>query len=305
MELHQIRYFLALCETLNFTRAAEKCNVTQPSLTRAIQGLEAELGGPLFRRERNHSHLTELGRMMRPFLEQVLAQSEAAKKRAKDFVQLKDTPLSLGIMCTIGPARLLGLFSNFSRHCPGVDLQLLDAKGQLVEEQLANGDLDVAIYCLPEQSDDGFHLMPLFTEHFVIAVGPGHRFEQMNAVRIQDLQGERYLSRANCEFADYIRAIARQQGVDYLRPYRSDRDDWIQAMVLAGLGFTFIPEYAVTYPDLVVRPLVEPTITRTVNLATVRGRPHTPAVGAFVREAMRYKWPGSQISTAEKGQTAA
>ena len=74
MEMHQIRYFLAVCETLNFTRAAEACNVSQPSLTRAIKGLEDELGGPLFRRERNNTHLTGLGEMMRPHLTQVMQQ---------------------------------------------------------------------------------------------------------------------------------------------------------------------------------------------------------------------------------------
>src|SRR5690242_8318889 len=81
VEMHQIRYFLAVCETLNFTRAAEACNVSQPSLTRAIKGLEDELGGPLFRRERNNTHLTGLGEMMRPHLTQVLIETDAAKER--------------------------------------------------------------------------------------------------------------------------------------------------------------------------------------------------------------------------------
>jgi LysR substrate binding domain-containing protein len=61
-------------------------------------------------------------------------------------------------------------------------------------------------------------------------------------------------------------------------------------MVLAGLGFTYIPEYAVTVPGLQLRPLVEPEVYRTVSLVTVRGRPHAPAVGAFVRAAKRYRW---------------
>ncbi len=60
MEMHQVRYFLAVARTRNFTRAAEECNVSQPSLTRAIQKLEGELGGPLFRREHSLSHLTDL-----------------------------------------------------------------------------------------------------------------------------------------------------------------------------------------------------------------------------------------------------
>ena len=70
MEMHQVRYFLAVARTLNFTRAAEECNVAQPSLTRAIKQLEDELGGDLFRRERPHAQLTELGQRMLPLLQQ-------------------------------------------------------------------------------------------------------------------------------------------------------------------------------------------------------------------------------------------
>src|SRR5437764_283177 len=83
MEMHQIRYFLAVAETLNFTRAAEKCNVTQPALTRAIQKLEEELGGLLLRRERNLTHLTDFGRLIRPHLEQLAVNAEAARSTAQ------------------------------------------------------------------------------------------------------------------------------------------------------------------------------------------------------------------------------
>src|SRR5215475_4446997 len=103
MEMHQIRYFLAVSEVLNFTRAAERCHVSQPALTRAIQTLEDELGGPLFHRERQNTHLTELGRMMLPYLQDVLDQSRQAKERARAFASPGSAPLALGVMCTIGP----------------------------------------------------------------------------------------------------------------------------------------------------------------------------------------------------------
>ena len=74
--------------------------------------------------------------------------------------------------------------------------------------------------------------------------------------------------------------------------YRSDRDDWILAMIAAGLGFGFMPEYCVPQAAVVARPLIDPEFWREVNLVTVRGRPHSPAVGAFVREAMRTQWLG-------------
>ena len=87
MEMHQVRYFLALAEVLNFTRASDRCNVTQPALSRAIKLLEEELGGLLFRRERESTHLTDLGHMVRPHLQSVYHHSMLAKHLSQDFVR--------------------------------------------------------------------------------------------------------------------------------------------------------------------------------------------------------------------------
>jgi DNA-binding transcriptional LysR family regulator len=80
--MHLVRYFLALCETLNFSRAAGTCNVSQPDLTRAVRKLEEEPGGLLLRREHLLTHLTDFGRLVRPHLEQMMAEAEAAKSTA-------------------------------------------------------------------------------------------------------------------------------------------------------------------------------------------------------------------------------
>ncbi|MDX2205007.1 MAG: LysR family transcriptional regulator [Hyphomicrobiaceae bacterium] len=301
MELHEIRYFLALAETLNFTRAAERCNVTQPALTRAIQHLESKLGGPLIHRERNNTHLTELGRIMKPYFEQVALQMEEARERAKSVLKLKEAKLTVGLMCTIGPNRLVELFSGFLNVHPNIEIYLKDAPPRALEEMLDRGEIDIAIFCRPDEPDERFHALPLYRERFVIAVAPGHPLERLNAVRVRDLDGHNYLARANCEYKEYLREVRESiGGVELKRPYASERDDWIQYMVLAGLGFTYIPEFAVTIPGLVIRPLIEPELYRSVNLVTVRGRPHSPAVGAFVREAKNYRW-----NTEPRNETAA
>ena len=93
MEMQQVRYFVALADELNFTRAADRCNVSQPALTRAIQQLEHELGGPLFHRERGNTHLSELGRMMLPYLETIHAQTLAAREQAKAVKKLDKVTL--------------------------------------------------------------------------------------------------------------------------------------------------------------------------------------------------------------------
>src|SRR6476659_10568158 len=82
LQLYQMRYFLALAKTLNFTRAAEQCNVTQPALTKAVQKLEQELGGALIHRERHLTQLTELGTLILPTLEKMLAAAEAVQLQA-------------------------------------------------------------------------------------------------------------------------------------------------------------------------------------------------------------------------------
>lgn len=307
MEIQELRYFLALSETLNFTRAAERCNVSQPALTRAIKSLEDKLGaGPLINRERNNTHLTEAGRIMLPYFEHVLRQMEAARSCARGFKTLENATLTVGLMCTIGPTHMVDLLAKFHRRFDALDLYLRDGPLAQLEEWLSKGEIDVAICCQPEGLDERFHALPLYDERFCVAMAADHRLARQNAVTIADLHNERYLSRANCEYADYLRGLReRLGGVELHKKYVSERDDWIQSMVLAGLGITYIPEFAVTIPGLVTRPLVDPVVTRTVQLVTVRGRPHSPSVGAFVQEVRRHPWQCYRHVEADTGQVAA
>ena len=150
MEMHQVRYFLAVCEHLSFTQAARRCHVTQPSLTRAIQLLEKEFGGHLFHRERSRIRLTELGRIVQPYLQDAWEQTQVAKREAKDYVSKAPTQLKLAIMCTIAPALLIQLFARFRASRPDVNLELIDGTAQSVEEALIGSVAEVAIYCRPE-----------------------------------------------------------------------------------------------------------------------------------------------------------
>jgi LysR family hydrogen peroxide-inducible transcriptional activator len=293
MEMHQIRYFLAVCETLNFTRAAEQCNVTQPALTRAIQKLEDELGGLLFRRERHLSHLTDLGRLMRPQLEQVWKQTEAAKTTAKSFLRLESAPLSLGVMCTIGPLRGIGFVTDFWHSNQGIEITLREGVPEKLGELLRVGELDLAVMAQAEPFDERLKVQPLYRERFLVAFPPGHRFAAQNGVRMKDVNGESYLLRINCEYKDHLRAMREQQGVELRHAYRSEREDWIQTMVMAGIGIAFLPEYSVLLPGLQTRPLIDPEVTREISLVTVAGRRYSPAVAAFVRAIKAYPWPAA------------
>jgi DNA-binding transcriptional LysR family regulator len=291
MEMHQVRYFLAVADELNFTKAAEKCNVAQPSLTRAIKLLEAELGGPLFHRERANTHLSELGRMVRPHLQQIYAESQAAKRLAQDITKLNKSTLKLGVMCTIAPTQLTELIGSIQTHYPSVELELTDSAAVELQRSLLAGEVEAAIYALPGESDERLHALPLFREQMMIAVSPKHRLASKNAIVPKDLHGERYVSRINCEFNGHV--MPELDDVEFYTVFRSERDDWVLAMIASGAGFGFMPEYCVNHPGVVARPLIEPEFWRDVNLVTVRGRPHSPALGALVREAMRVRWHGA------------
>ena len=291
MEMYQVRYFLALAGTRNFTRAAEQCHVTQPSLTRAIKMLEDELGGPLLRRDRQNTNLTDLGQVMLPQLERMWTSVESVKTTAASLLNLRDAPLKLGLMCTIGPLRFAGFLSRFRSQQPGIRLSLIERKPSDLAAALHGGELDVAVMAQAAPFDDRFRVEPLYPERFAVGFALGHRFQKMAAVRMADMDGESYLIRVNCEYFDQLKAAREASGATLRYAYKSEREEWIQAMAAAGLGICFLPVYSPVVAGLLSRPIIEPEVSREVSLVTVAGRRHTPALATFVRALKGYAWP--------------
>lgn len=292
MEMRQVEYFRALAEELNFTRAAKRCGVSQPSLTRSIRLLEEEFGGQLFHRDGAKTSLSELGQIVRPHLNGVFGHAHAATLEARKFTQNKTIRLRLGVMCTVAPNDLVQLLSGVRARHPDVDLEVVDADAGMLDRQLRASELDVALIGRPELNLPvaELHYLPLYREQFVIVSGLAHRFSRFDVVRCADLNDEAYLRRVNCEMADVSGPILKARGIATRTVYRSDRDDWILAMTAAGLGVAFMPRRSVNHPHVAVKPLTEPEFWREVALVTLRGRPHSPAVGALVHEAMRTTW---------------
>ena len=211
MELHEIRYFLALSKTLNFTKAAEACNVSQPALTRAIQKMEDELGGLLFSRERNNTHLTELGRLIEPHLTEVLARTQAGEGDRHALSAAGQCAASLGVMCTIAPVQFVSFLGRFRAAHPGVDVTLLEHVPDRLCELLVRGNWTWRCWPartdLPLRSDDG-----ALSERFVIACSAGHRFATQTLVGWPSSTAQPYLARINCEYNDVLDDVCRANG---------------------------------------------------------------------------------------------
>lgn len=300
MEMHQIRYFLAVAETLNFTRAAEQCNVTQPSLTRAIQKLEEEMGGLLFSREHHNTHLTELGRLAQPHLEAIYSANAAVLAEAKQYRSMDRAPLKLGVMCTISPARLVGFFEQLKTRVPMLDLMIRDLPAKPLVEALLAGELDVALVALPS-FPERCTVRPLFTERYLIAFPKGHRFEAMNAIPLAELNGEDYLQRVHCEFRYHFEALGQPKRHNVNVRYHSEREDWVQAMIAAGMGCAVMPEHLAILPGLSTRVIIDPEVSRTVSLVTIAGRRFTPVEQVAIRIAQTHRWDGAETKTGAVG----
>jgi LysR family transcriptional regulator, hydrogen peroxide-inducible genes activator len=296
MELQEIRYFLALSRTLNFTKAAEACHVSQPALTRAIHKIEDELGGLLFSRERNNTHATELGRLIEPQLAEIIAHIGEAKRTAERFVKLEDASLALGVMSTIAPVRFVNFLGQFKAENPGVQVKLLESVPDRLCVLLLEGKLDFALMARPNGFAGPLRALELYSEPYVIACSASHPFATKSHVPVSDLNGELYFPRTNCEFHDMLDEVCRDQGTKLVKSYQSEREDWILPMVCAGHGVSFLPESSVAYPGVVGCPVVSPSITRSVCLVTVAGRRRSPPAAAFVNAMRRYLWPTTSVS---------
>ena len=297
MEMHQIRYFLALSRTLNFTRAAAECDIAQPSLTRAIKKLEEELGGDLFRRERAHTHLTELGRHMLPIMQQTLDSAESVKSLAQSFQQADRAPLCLALSHTINSSLFASFLAEISRALPGLEVRITRGSADEVVEELKNGTAELSITGPLGDDWERFDSWALFEEPFSVLVPTDHRLFEENILDIEDLTEEVVLPRHHCEqaafFEDFFDRHSIDQNVKHLITSESD----LVALVEAGLGVALIPDYAPLPGTVKKIAMKEPGIRRDILLSTVAGRPRSPAANVFLKYLRSANWP-------EKLQTA-
>ncbi len=300
MEMHQVRYFLAVAEHLNFTRAAERLHVAQPSLTRAIQKLEDELGGPLFRRERAHTHLTELGRLMQPHLRAALEAAETAKRQAQSFRKRETGQLTIGACSTIAAETGAPLLSAVSAEIAGLTLQVEIGPSAAIEERLIAGEVDAALLApLGEAGGrhERFDLRPIAEDMFCVAFAPGHRFEAQGELVLEDLDGEPLIVRLGCRHEEAIAAAMEARGINRVARHASADERWLAGLVREGLGCILWPESIARARQLPFRPLADLPLCHRVVLPTVAGRRHSPALAVLVRRAAARASPERRRAT--------
>lgn len=287
MEMHQVRYFLAMARALNFTRAADECNVTQPSLTRAIQKLEEEFGGPLFRRERSRTHLTDLGRLMQPHLERTYEAAMFAKELALGVGKTQVTPLSLGVASTIGSTALNEVLAEIGANLPGFDLSIVSGASDALIEQALNGTLDLLIVEAPDEAPDRFEAWSLYAHVYHMVTRNDHRLAAGTSVTLADLRDEIWIDGGG-DGTKRLSALAEAADfVPNLR-HRATNESDLRRLIEAGLGSVF--SIASSSGNIVALRIADVDTSRNVVLAAIAGRRRSAAADAFVRASRARNW---------------
>jgi DNA-binding transcriptional LysR family regulator len=289
MELHQVRYFLAVASTLNFTRAAEMCNVTQPALTKGVQKLEQELGGQLIYRERQLTHLTDLGKAVLPMLEKALASTEAVRRRARQFQQKEVASLVIGLAPSISASLVLEPIAEIRKFVPGLRIELREEATDDLIELLLEGEINVALVgdidAKPERIDD----WSLFAERYVAVLAPSHHLADLPVIGMEALRTATILDRSGCEAAPKFQHLLFP-GAPPHQNDRSGRDLHLQHLAAAGFGIVLAPEHMPRLPSLKALPIEGDPVWRQVHLLAVQGRRYSPALDAFVKVARLHDW---------------
>lgn len=290
MEMHQVRYFLAVARLLNFTRAAEECHVAQPSLTRAIKQLEEELGGELFRRERNLTHLSELGHRMLPLMQQCFDSAQAAKQVATSIKKGALAPLSIALPFTVNIEILLPFLKELVRAMPGLNLKFVRGSSGEVSEHLKKGTADLAMAPRFSESWDRLESWRLFTESYHFVTAKAHPFAKQGSAAVDDLKNERLICRPYCE--DFERGITllSATGIEVPAAHNAGSDADFLALLSAELGVGIAPESCLTSPDLALIEVDGFEMDRTVFVYAVAGRQRSMAASTLIKMLRAADW---------------
>lgn len=277
MEMHQVRYFLAVSREFNFTRAAAACRVSQPALTRAIKLLEDEFGGELFRRERRLTHLTELGQRMMPILQSCEDSASSAKALAKSMASGGIAPLALAISHSLSLPLLVPTLKELSKSLGGLELILLRGSQEEVAQHLKVGTAELAIAETLDQKWDRFVSWPLFSESYQLACGRHHRFANQCGVEVADLAGESLVMDKSSAATRVFQALLKLHNVRAGATHESETPDDCMAMMAAGIGAGIVPHSAAISANLTRSPINGVALMRSVAAYGVAGRQRSPA----------------------------
>ncbi len=293
MDLKQVQHFIHLADTLNFTEAARRSGISQPSLTKSIQRLESELGGPLVYRDGKDSRLTPLGREIQVEFMRIDEIINTIREVTEHSVSGRSRTLTIGVPTTIAPLAFARFFSHVLEKLPNVTLHVEPMLAKQGVADVLSGRYDACI--LPEPPKPSIKIMslPLFRERLMLAMAADHPLTAQPEIAPHQLSEYPYLDRLHCEFrSQVIEHFMNRDIVMYPRLF-SEREDWIQQMVAEGLGVCSLPEHSVIVGGLAIRPVETLNLAREVTLIAVSGSGAPMELRQLMKLSQKFDWSSS------------
>jgi len=292
MTLTELRYIVTLAQERHFGRAAEKCFVSQPTLSVAVKKLEGELNIAIFERSKSSVSPTPLGEEIIQQAEKVLTESRILKELAESGKDQLNSPLKVGAIFTIGPYLFPHLVPQTYQQAPQMSLFIEESYTAVLRRQLREGELDAIIIALPFNEPDVM-TRPLYDEPFVVVMPKDHELAKLKHIQAEMLpdQDLLLLGEGHC-FRDQVLelcpALSQQQNDRVGSVTQGSSLETLKYMVATGLGITVLPESAVGNLDsnlITTRPFANPAPTRTVALAWRASFPRGQAIDLLLDTA--------------------
>lgn len=290
MTLQQLKYFLEMSQTLHFTRAAEKLNISQPSLSYAINQLSEELGAPLFRIVGKKVFITEIGESFLPYVESSLNILEQGHLHIEQLIRPTQGHINLGYIYSVSFDVIPRLIEEFyeSQGDRNINFNLqVNMTGALIDK-LLKGVIDAAVSPLPEATDESIGAIPFFNQELFLMVPHNHPLCERDSVEITDFASERFImmNKKTDLFIQTELLFKRH----FLIPETSfvvDECNSMASFVGAGLGVALMPMIpSLENYKVVAIPLHNQAMTRKINLLWNKSLTPSPALNALLEHYM-------------------
>ncbi|MDE2344367.1 MAG: LysR family transcriptional regulator [Betaproteobacteria bacterium] len=296
MNINELRYIVAVAQTRNFRRAAEKCFVSQPALSTAVQKLEEELGLRIFERSRTEVSITPNGERIVSQAALILEEVERLRLMARQGTDPLMGPLRLGVIHTVGPYLLPDLIAQLHRSAPEMPLQVEENTTARLEEELRQGALDVAIVALPLGAP-ALATRPLYSEPFEVVVPKNHRWAGRASISSAELGEEQVLllPSVHC-FSTQVVETCPELGVKHALVQQGNSLETLRNMVASGMGITVLPATANSSkyrsPLLEIIPFESPVPSRQIGMAWRKSFSRIAALDAIAAGVRHLKLRG-------------
>ncbi|RKD26788.1 transcriptional regulator [Ammoniphilus oxalaticus] len=286
MELRQLRYALMLAEEKNFSRAAEKLHLAQPSLSQQIIKLEKELSVSLFERRPGSLQLTYAGKRFIDQASRIIDQVEQLKQEMMDVAESKKGQLVIGSLPITGARLLPQALQQFQHDFPGIELVLVEEPTAQLESLTARGQTDFSLLSLPLH-EQGLDFIPVLEEDILLAVPPQHRFGTLKEAKLADCQDEPFiLLKKGQGFRQIAAQLCQQVGFEPQAIFETTNIETLQSLVASGMGIGLIPKMVTRSEHATLRPIYLPIsdiqARRTLVLAYKKGRYLSKAGEQFI-----------------------